>query len=90
VVKKGYFRKDCKLQDTNQEKPRIDVPKSSKYHGNLGEEGKSFEDGEVMSVISYEKLKHHWILHTATTFYMAPNIDYFYTYRPCSGVSIWN
>lgn len=84
-VKIGHLCKDCKLLDTNQNRSRTDVQESSKSHGNLVEEGKSFEDNKVMSMISYENLKHHWILHIATTLHMAPCRDYFYTYRPCSG-----
>lgn len=40
---------------------------SSKSHGNSVEDGKLFENSEVMSMISYEDLKHHWILHTTGT-----------------------
>jgi hypothetical protein len=59
------------------------VPESSKSHGNLMEGGKSFEDGDVMSMISHETLKHHWVLDTAASFHMTPSRDYFYTYCPC-------
>ena len=75
------------------------MPESSKFHGNSVEEGKSFENSEVTSVISYDKIEtpldftHYWY-HVVIIIFSSRLIkkkcsDYFYTHCPCSLVSIW-